>query len=830
MTTAYPNAIDGYSNISVLTDGVSEIVVKDHNDVRSAILAIEQTLGISPQGAFGTVVARLSSYGSNIGTNASNFSDHTDGTGFRHDDTHIDTNIKASAFNGLFGTNVQEQTQELLVLSDYLGSGITLFADGTDLPAQSLVTTPTGIVEQLGGTDGYSKVGASAVAGSTHNLPSGAVSDHTGELLSIVNAIASFAGGTLVGIDSALWTRINGPPAPSDAQEALDRIDAYVDGVYDEVEMARISPIFSPTGGIGGGEFPNIDSRMDVNDTHVRTIISCTDGVVTAGGIFDGTDALQNALTVVASGAADDYGALILLRSGSYNIDANMTISNTVIIMGVENDVIVTNDVGAGYMFIFDAGSDGSAIRNLQMSAGAGSSHQMIQSITDRNIFTNLFLDGEIRIDGYFNKVQECDFYGSLSATTLINVTSSSTDFIMSHCDVDSANSPTTMMTFAGDRSTITNCTITSADTNSALEVTGDGLVIRDSVFLCAPFTVATPVIEITGDDVKIDGLEMINNGSGDIRTNFIYIIGSRFLVENMKVDMGSGRLRFSIDNSPLAFTSDNGIIDNLFLRGGIIPTGTTDGFTLEHEFPLIRLTGAYALDDSYGVITMQNSYIKCPEENSPVGTMELTIIGDEGDASFAALNRTGFFKLNNITIDGYNTQFQPAAESKFMICNIPEKSVINNCKFMDGSWSCCIRSTDSNDTQIINNDFRFELPDAVGNIVKMTSVGAIDRVAVNNNHMVFNHLENVTNDGYAVLIWGGGGGSFHSVNDNIMWNDNIGVAGNGFIHFGQLAASVAMGNTISLGNGSNTGIFPITQAAGNLYQDGTGAGLNIIL
>lgn len=59
MTSRYPNAIDGYSEIRIVRDRIEEIVARDHNDSRSAIIAIEQTLGINPQGVFGTVADRL---------------------------------------------------------------------------------------------------------------------------------------------------------------------------------------------------------------------------------------------------------------------------------------------------------------------------------------------------------------------------------------------------------------------------------------------------------------------------------------------------------------------------------------------------------------------------------------------------------------------------------------------------------------------------------------------------------------------------------------------------------------------------------------------------
>ena len=59
MVTSYPAVVDGYSNIRIVRDGIDEVVAADHNDVRSAVVAIEQSLGVSPQGIYGTVVSRL---------------------------------------------------------------------------------------------------------------------------------------------------------------------------------------------------------------------------------------------------------------------------------------------------------------------------------------------------------------------------------------------------------------------------------------------------------------------------------------------------------------------------------------------------------------------------------------------------------------------------------------------------------------------------------------------------------------------------------------------------------------------------------------------------
>jgi hypothetical protein len=57
--STYPRAVDGYSQIRIVVDGVSEVVGRDHNSLRSAVVNIEQTLGTMPQASYTTVRARL---------------------------------------------------------------------------------------------------------------------------------------------------------------------------------------------------------------------------------------------------------------------------------------------------------------------------------------------------------------------------------------------------------------------------------------------------------------------------------------------------------------------------------------------------------------------------------------------------------------------------------------------------------------------------------------------------------------------------------------------------------------------------------------------------
>lgn len=135
MATKYPGAIDGYAEIRVVRDRIDEIVAKDHNDIRSAVVAIEQTLGINPQGAFGTVVARFASTDSLLSSLSTILDAHLAGVSGRHDDSNIDAIAKTSGGSSLTEGTVRTQLQELLDAVEALGSATLDFLTLTDTPA-----------------------------------------------------------------------------------------------------------------------------------------------------------------------------------------------------------------------------------------------------------------------------------------------------------------------------------------------------------------------------------------------------------------------------------------------------------------------------------------------------------------------------------------------------------------------------------------------------------------------------------------------------------------------------------------------------------------------
>ena len=208
MVTKYPVAIDGYAQIRVARDNIDEIIAGDHNDLRSAVISIERTLGINPQGPFGTVVARLNDAYSNIEA-------HVLGNPPRHQDSVIMSPNRIGALPvgppldvppyTLPGGMLANQITGILgFLNDslmYAGSGATTFADGYALGFSLIRNAITQIVGQLGGgATGTTKIsGDILTAVNFPNIPAGTLSAQLVGLLDLIDAFGGPTGANFVG-------------------------------------------------------------------------------------------------------------------------------------------------------------------------------------------------------------------------------------------------------------------------------------------------------------------------------------------------------------------------------------------------------------------------------------------------------------------------------------------------------------------------------------------------------------------------------------------------------------------------------------------------------
>jgi hypothetical protein len=229
MTTQYPGQIDGYVQIRVLTDRIDEILARDHNDERSAIIAIEQTLGINPQGIHGTVVERLDDEYSSLQY-------HVGGGVPRHPDTAIESTAKTgSPYFSLATGTVGSQLTELLSQTNgqlYDGSLPSKFADGYFLPASRVDSAITQLVKQLGLSTGASRVGydGSGSLADGYSLPASTINQ---ALDQIIVQLGGVSGNEKVGTSALTGTRERIDTAAGSVEsQTQDILDIADDSVF----------------------------------------------------------------------------------------------------------------------------------------------------------------------------------------------------------------------------------------------------------------------------------------------------------------------------------------------------------------------------------------------------------------------------------------------------------------------------------------------------------------------------------------------------------------------------------------------------------------------
>jgi len=767
--TQYPGAIDGYAQIRLARDGIDEIIAGDHNDLRSAVLALEQTLGVNPHGAYGTVVARLNDYGSRINVNETNFDEHVNGVAFRHNDNHIDTAPKVAVFNGLVGPTLDIQLEELLLLFDYPGSFST-FADGAGLGVQNFRITPDDIVEQLGSPGGYEKIGTGLVPGIPLSLPAGAVRDHVSTLLASQNA-------------------------------------------------ASASDIFSPTGGIGGGIFPSLDERIEAGDHHARTVISCTDGVTTEGGMYNGMDALERALLDVAA-----TGGTILVRGGEYHITVPHILPRPVKIIGVEQRPTVVNEVGT-FMLTFEHDAYGSTIQNIEIINFGAGAYQAFVSDCDDFLVKQCEIEGTIYLQsGRRPRVEQ-------TRVTPVGVDCISTGpgcilAEISQCELAPVGE-VTLLNHNGFGCVVSNTFFIDGYGAQAIIGAGgtSGLKIHDCAVRCEPYKANTPVIDFGGDRTEVNGLYMYTYGPGIISTSFIRSEADILKIQNLRINMNENVLGHSdSSNNPISLSCADLVIDGFFMYGGWIPMTIRDGFTLSTDHPVIQLSGRPAADPTYtmseGRVKLINAMISSPTDGgAPAGNMTIVILGDSGQGGLEPATPFGIMELENVTIQGFSSTNWNLGDSKYMVGNVQEGSLIQGCTFTGGNWDAVIALSDSHRTRVQNNYFKFTGVGAIGSavLVAPSLAPVVEHVQISDNNILINDLNSLAPTVATIFAFGANGAT---INSNVI----VDVSGGGTGPMVSLTAcdySTVLSNVLDARIGFPSFVDAAPGPIGNLYTHG---------
>jgi len=418
----------------------------------------------------------------------------------------------------------------------------------------------------------------------------------------------------------------------------------------DEVEAARSSTIF--------GAKASLDLRLEAADTHARAVFTCTDGVLSTGGMFNGSSAVQDAILAAAPAP---QGATILVRTGTYIIDTALNVTYPIRLVGVDATVVVTNNVAAGYMLTLGASSDDSRIENISFQKGTGTDRLIDLITSHRTRLQNLVItNGSVSLTS-----------GNQIRLQQVNITnhSSATDEALwvgnvNKCQVDQCRfictSPSVSGVYLSSTAQIkfSQCHFDSLNDVTALETaTGTKHVILDVCwFVCQPFTADKPVAILNLAKGTLKDLVFEVNGASTITTSFLSITGVNYTVDGVMCDLsiGSNLFYFGADNNPLQFiTSRLATVRNVNLIGGTIPTVGNNGFSLSALEPLVRITPTDEAE-----LVFENSVIKEQAyAGVPSGYTELTLLG--GRSTVTDPVGSGIQRVRNVDlsfIDGYST------------------------------------------------------------------------------------------------------------------------------------------------------------------------------
>lgn len=435
--TSYPGSIDGYSDIRIIRDRIDEIIAKDHNEKRDAIISIEQTLGTNPQGPFGTVKARLDDAYANIEY-------HVRGNQPQHADTVITSIARSGTYHSLSAGSVGSQIEELIEDINsiiYPGSGLNTFADGYALPSSALRGAVTNIVTQVGGLSGAEKIGATSFSSGQFTISGSSIKDQLESAASAINEGATFRRRVFDSFISEGLSVTNGAG-----------VDATV-----------ASGILMSNGRI---------YNLSVGETVTVPTV--------AGTYYIYASVLNDSITLgittsVTTATLDEETTTVLLHKIIHNGTAwtsDLDIRRFGMLDNDKNVYVVGDGLTDGYGYDFT--SFNAAIENIKILRAGGYKPSPIKIIlaTDITVTSSIMIDisstyGGIEIDGGFHTI-------NLTADTpLFDVESDNITFKNINVDCNIAVSTVACFAKIGDDSSvekifIENCKFSSSSGNTA--------------------------------------------------------------------------------------------------------------------------------------------------------------------------------------------------------------------------------------------------------------------------------------------------------------------------------------------------------------------------
>jgi hypothetical protein len=443
-----------------------------------------------------------------------------------------------------------------------------------------------------------------------------------------------------------------------------------------------------------------IREALDNCDYHLNTlkpVVTVTDGVTTTGGTYNGTDALENAITDYGtSGGAYGTGAYIMVRKGTYNMTTQITIDVPIIVEAVEEDVVLNLTLAnSTYLFVLASTGLRPAITRFSGLTFQGSGKYVFTStgivhcrLEDMYFQTARGIDLQTAERVVMERIKfECEAECLIIGASAVECSLRNVEFVTTSTSV-----PAFTYSSGAKNFSMSDAYFDMDDNQQAISGVGNGLQLKNIRIDCEPYTAASTVVALSGAATSVEGLFMTVTGSGTILSSLIQMTCTASTLRDMQAVLGDQPLGYTGGNNPFIFGGSTLLVENSFITDLYLPDSGTMAVT---EPIVVVLGGGVAQPTTVRHMTITGF----THTGSPSGNIDVCVIG----CRQTFIGSDAVFILDDIEVDTSGKTY--ATGQSAVIANITPESIIKNCRILgSGIFGRAIHVDGAEDVQVRNN------------------------------------------------------------------------------------------------------------------------------
>lgn len=420
------------------------------------------------------------------------------------------------------------------------------------------------------------------------------------------------------------------------------------------------------------------------------------------GTYYGNYNTLSAAIAALNSGS----GGTILLLNGTHTITSTQTIGTAIKIVGVEDDVTITNNVAGGAMFSYAFGSEGSALENVDIS-GTGT-RAILSTNSDMLTIDRCNISGEVKINGGNRiAIRDTRIYQSGNDDAL-EIEGTGTQVLCSNCDIECTSGGATAVyvyVTAGANNSglvhLDNCRIASASDSSTVYVGYGPRVLFSN---CYMYVYNNPnSLEERINLTESDGLVAIRDCEihmADSSTEFSRPLlhvdttsgTGTVLIDGLYIDMDSTSMSHTASGKgPLHFEGTSIHVKNMIVENIKLPNSADNA----EQFAAITVVAENGTTPNQeGDISFTNCVVR-----------DITAVAGTGHVAASVFGNVAHSGVGNITISNCHFDCQSVSNSdannvgsiiRFVGGSTNMSTIqIRDCFFLGGTWYSAIHIVD---------------------------------------------------------------------------------------------------------------------------------------